>query len=111
MRHDVVGNAEACGELPAVSVVPVEELDHARWLAGRAHALFHNRSVDRVDEPHAPEVNEGVAAPLEELVADPAERELELVAGSQAVRTSRCPSRPRSTQRAVGLTIFMAYTR
>src|SRR6266487_3881194 len=80
LRDDVVPDAEPSGERGAGAVVPVEQLDNARGGAGRPDALLDALAVDRVDHPDAAVHDEGVRAPLHELVDDPAEAPLELVA-------------------------------
>ena len=79
-RDEVVADAEPSGERGAGAVVPVEQLDHARGGAGRPNAFLDALSVDRVDHPDAAVHDEGVRAALHELVHDPAEAAVELVA-------------------------------
>ena len=80
VRYKVVADAEPSGEFGAGAVVPVEQLDHARGGAGRPDALLDALPVDRVDHPDAAVHDEGVRAALHELVHDPAEAAVELVA-------------------------------
>ena len=80
VRDEVVADAEPSGERGAGTVVPVEQLDHARRSAGRPDAFLDALSVDRVDHPDAAVHDEGVRAALHELVHDPAEAAVELVA-------------------------------
>src|SRR4051812_15151834 len=49
-RNDVVRNTQPGCNLRAVTVVTVEELDHARGIA----KLIDPRPVHGIDEPHAP---------------------------------------------------------
>ena len=63
----------------AVTVVAVEQLQHAGGLAERAHALLELRSVDRVDQPDASLDAQRVRGAGEPLVLHPAEAVLELV--------------------------------
>ncbi len=79
-RHHVMANAETCRERRAVTVVPVEQLDHAGRLACRANPLLHSLAVDGVDHPDAAADDERVRATLHELGEDPAEAALVLVA-------------------------------
>ena len=80
VRDEVVADAEPSREFGAGAVVPVEQLDHARGGAGRPDALLDALPVDRVDHPDAAVHDEGVRAALHELVHDPAEAAVELVA-------------------------------
>jgi len=80
VRDEVVADAELSGEFCAGAVVPVEQLDHACRGAGRPDALLDALPVDRVDHPDAAVHDEGVRAALHELVHDPAEAAVELVA-------------------------------
>jgi len=49
-RNDVVRDAQPARDLRAVTVVTVEELDHARRIA----ELGDPRAVHGIDQPHAP---------------------------------------------------------
>jgi len=80
VRDEVVADAEPSGERGAGTVVPVEQQDHARGGAGRPDAFLDALSVDRVDHPDAAVHDKGVRAALHELVHDPAEAAVELVA-------------------------------
>ena len=64
----------------AIAVVAVEQLQDARRCACRADPLLDTFPVDGIDHPDATVVDEGVRAPLHELVDDPAEATVELVA-------------------------------
>jgi hypothetical protein len=79
-RNYVVANAEPRGEGSAVAVVPVEQLDNARGCAGRTNPFLDVLSIYRIDHPDAAVHDEGVRAPLHELVDNPAEARVELVA-------------------------------
>jgi hypothetical protein len=80
LREEVVADAEPSGESGAGAVVPVEQLNHARRRARRLDAFLHVVPVDGVDHPDAAVHDEGVRAALHELVNDPAEAAVELVA-------------------------------
>jgi len=80
MRDEVVADAKPSGECGAGTVVPVEQLDHARGGTGRPDALLDALSVDRVDHPDAAVHDERVRAALHELVDNPAEAAGEFVA-------------------------------
>ena len=80
VRDEVVADAEPSREFGAGAVVPVEQLDHACGGAGRPNALLDALSVDRVDHPDAAVHDERVRAALHELVDNPAEAAVELVA-------------------------------
>jgi hypothetical protein len=80
LRDEVVADAESGGECRASAVVPVEQLDHARGGAGSPYPLFDAVPVDGVDQPDAAVHDEGVGAALHELVDDPPEAPVELVA-------------------------------
>ena len=103
----MVRHPELLREGLAPTPVPVEELDHPRRIAERLDPLGDAVTVERVDEPYPALGEEGVRAPLEELVADPAEAEVGLVAESDGlhtagavVRTSPLASTTPSSQRA-----------
>ena len=75
MRH-----AEPHRQHRRIAVVPVEKLDDAGRFARRAHTFLDAIGVNRVDQPDAALVDEGVGAALQPLVGDPAEPARELVA-------------------------------
>ena len=76
----MVTNTEARGEGHAVTVVSVQQLEHPGGSTRRADAFLDALAVDRVDHPDAAVHDEGVRAALHELVQDPAEAAVELVA-------------------------------
>ena len=80
LRNNVVPDTESGGEGGAVAVVPVEQLQDARGCARRADPLLDPFPVDGIDYPDATVFHEGVRATLHELVDDPAEATVELVA-------------------------------
>ena len=82
----MVTNTESAGERRAVAVVPVEQLDHARGSTGRPNAVLDAVPVDWVDHPDAPVHDEGMRAALHELVDDPAEAVVELIAETNLQR-------------------------
>jgi hypothetical protein len=80
LRKDVVPDTEPGGEGSAIAVVPVEQLQDARGCACGADSVLYTISVNGIDRPHATVLDEGVRAALHELVGDPAEAAVELVA-------------------------------
>jgi hypothetical protein len=84
VRDDVIGHGEPLRELSAVALVPVDELDDARRLACRPDAFVDAVRFERIDQPDAPIRNERVRTTLEELVNEPPEPALELVAEAGA---------------------------
>src|SRR5919204_5531328 len=72
-RDDVMRDAKADGEASAVTVVAMDELNDTCRLAGGAHPLLDPLDDNGIDQPDASVRDERVGAPLEELVADPAE--------------------------------------
>ncbi len=80
LRDEVVADTEPSGECGAGAVVPVEQLDHACGGAGGPDAFLHAVPVDGVDHPDTAVHDENVRAALHELVDDPAEAAVELVA-------------------------------
>lgn len=79
-RDYVVPHAEALGEGAAIAVVPVEKLDDSGRLARRANALLDTVAVHGIDQPDTAVHDERMRAAQEELVDDPAEPEVELIA-------------------------------
>src|SRR5947208_2772983 len=77
---------EPSGKAGAVAVVPVEQLEHAGRSAGRSDALLNAIPVDRIDHPDAAVHDDGVRAALHELVGDPAETAVKLVAEAELQR-------------------------
>jgi hypothetical protein len=80
----MVTNTEARGEGRAVTVVSVEQLDHAGGSTRPADPFLDAVAVDRVDHPDAAVRGESVRAALHELGNDPAEAAIELVAKSDS---------------------------
>ncbi len=76
----MVANTQACGKGRAITVVAVEQLEHAGGSSRRADAFLDAIAVDRVDHPDAAVRHESVRAALHELRDDPAEAAVELVA-------------------------------
>jgi hypothetical protein len=74
MRH-----AEARSPHCTTALMTVEQLQHARRLAERTHALLELRCVDRVDQPDAALDEKGVRRAPHELLLGPAEAALPLV--------------------------------
>lgn len=79
-RDDVVADTEPSGEGRATAVVPVEQLDDARGCARSTDPFLDTVPVDGIDHPDAAVHDEGMRATLHELVDDPAEAIVELVA-------------------------------
>jgi len=73
-------DAEPAGELGAVTVVTVEQLQDSGRLAGGTDSLFDAVTVKGIDEPDATVDDKPMRAALHELVHDPAEAGVELVA-------------------------------
>jgi hypothetical protein len=86
---DVVRHAEPLGERPARTIVAVEQLDHPGGLAGRLDALVDAVAVQRIDQPDAAVGDQRVRAAADELVDDPPETEVELVAEPDRARAQR----------------------
>jgi hypothetical protein len=80
VRNDVVPDTEPSGKGSAVPVVTVEQLQDARRCACSTDPLLDTFTVDGIDHPDAAVVDEGVRAPFHELVDDPTEASVELVA-------------------------------
>lgn len=78
--HHVMRNAEARCNFCTVTVVPVEQLQDARRLAGGADPVLHAVGQERIDHPDAPVHDERVRAARHELVDDPTKATVELVA-------------------------------
>lgn len=80
LRNDVVPDTEAGGEGGAVTVVPVEQLQDTGGCACSADSFLDTVPVDGIDHPDAAVLDDGVRATLHELVDDPTEAAVELVA-------------------------------
>jgi hypothetical protein len=80
----MVTNSEPGGEGRTVSVVPVEQLNHAGGSTGCADAFLDAVPVDGIDHPDATVHDERVRAPFHELDDDPAEAGVELVTEADA---------------------------
>jgi hypothetical protein len=80
LRNDVVPDTEPGSESGAVAVVAVEQLEDTRGCTLRADPLLDTVSIDGIDRPDAAVLDEGVRATLHELIDDPAEAPVELVA-------------------------------
>lgn len=73
-------NAEPRSERRAIAIVPIEQLQDACRSAGCANTLVQPVPIECVDQPDTAVRNERVRAALHELVGDPAESAVELVA-------------------------------
>jgi hypothetical protein len=78
--YDVMRHAETLGQLGAVSVMPVEQLQDPGRLAGGPDPILHAVAEERIDRPHAAGGDEQVRTAPHELVHDPTEAAVELVA-------------------------------
>ena len=87
-RHDVMRHAETLRQLGAVSVMPVEQLQDPRRLAGGPDPVLHAVAEERIDRPDAAGGDEHVRTARHELVHDPTEAAVELVARLEDVQ--RC---------------------
>jgi hypothetical protein len=80
VRDKVMRHAESRGELRAIAVMTVEQLDHPGRLAGGANPFFDAVARDGIDQPDTAVSKERMGAAFQELVGDPAEAGVELVA-------------------------------
>jgi hypothetical protein len=78
--YDVVRHAEALRQLGAVSVVPVEQLQDPGRLAGSAEPILDAVAEDWIDRPDAAGCDERMRTARHELIHDPTEAAVELVA-------------------------------
>jgi len=78
--HDVMRHAEILRQLRAVSVMPVEQLQNAGRLAGGPDPILDAVAENRIDRPDAAGVDEHMRTARHELVDDPTEAAVELVA-------------------------------
>jgi hypothetical protein len=79
-RHDVMRNAKPGGERRTVTLMAIEQLEDAGRSPGGTNSLVETVPVERIDQPDTAAVDERVRAALHELLRDPAESRLELVA-------------------------------
>ena len=79
-RYDVMRHAETLRQLGAVPVVAVEQLQDPGRLAGAPDPILHAVAEERIDHPDAAGDDESVRTARHELVDDPAEAAIELVA-------------------------------
>ncbi len=86
LRNDVVADTEPIREGGAVAVVPVEQLENACGCARRADPVLDPFPVDGIDHPDAAVLDERVRAALHELLDDPAEPAVDLVAEPELQR-------------------------
>jgi hypothetical protein len=84
LGYDVMRDLKLGGELGAVAVVPVKELDDARRLPGRLDARLDSVSEERVDQPDLRVDDDCMRGALHELVDGPPEAAVELVAEPDA---------------------------
>jgi len=79
-RYDVMRHAETLRQLGAVSVMAVEQLqDPGRFTRG-PDPIFHAVTEERIDRPDAAGDDEHVRTARHELIHDPTEAAVELVA-------------------------------
>src|SRR6266508_3670884 len=79
-------HAEPGGEVCAVAVMPVEQLEHGGRFAGGADPLLDAVRCNRIDQPDPAVRDESVRAAFHELVHDPAKAPVELVAEANLQR-------------------------
>ena len=79
-RYDVMRHAETLRQLGAISVVPVEQLQDTGGLAGGPDPILHAVADKWIDRPDAAGGNEHVRTARHELIHDPTEAAVELVA-------------------------------
>jgi hypothetical protein len=78
--YDVMRHTETLRKLGAVSVVTVEQLQDTGRLAGGPDPIFYVVAEERIDRPDAAGEDEHVRTARHELVHDPTEAAVELVA-------------------------------
>ena len=78
--YDMVRHAKTLRQLGAVTVVPVEQLQDPGRLAGGADPILHAVAQDWIDRPDAAGSDEHVRTARHELIHDPTEAAVELVA-------------------------------
>ena len=78
--YDVMRHAETLRQLDAVSVMPVEQLQDPGRLAGSPDSILHAVAEERIDRPDAAGSDEHVRTARHELIHDPTEAAVELVA-------------------------------
>jgi len=79
-RHDVMRNAETLRQLGAVAVMPVEQLQDPGRLAGGPDPILHAVAEKWIDRPDAAGGDERMRTARHELIHDPTEAAVELVA-------------------------------
>lgn len=78
--YDVMWHTETLRQLDAVSVMPVEQLQDPGRLAGGPDSILHVVAEERIDRPDAAGSDEHVRTARHELIRDPTETAVELVA-------------------------------
>jgi hypothetical protein len=78
--YDVMRHTETLRQLGAIAVMPVEQLQDAGRLAGGPDPILHPVAEERIDRPDAAADDEHVRTARHELVHDPTEAAVELVA-------------------------------
>ena len=78
--YDVMWHTETLRQLDAVSVMPVEQLQDPGRLAGGPDSILHVVAEERIDRPDAAGSDEHMRTARHELIHDPAETAVELVA-------------------------------
>ena len=86
--YDVMRHAETLRQLGAVSVMAVEQLQDPGRLAGGPHPGLHAVAEERIDRPDAAGDDEHVRTAGHELIHDPAEAAVELVARLEDLQRS-----------------------
>jgi hypothetical protein len=78
--YDVMRHTETLRHLGAVSIMPVEQLQDPGRLAGGPDPVLHAVAEERIDRPDAAGGDEHMRTARHELVHDPTEAAVELVA-------------------------------
>ena len=78
--YDVMRHAETLRQLGAVSVMAVEQLQDPGGFAGGPNPILHAVAEDRIDRPDAAGADEHVRTARHELIHDPTEAAVDLVA-------------------------------
>jgi hypothetical protein len=91
--NDVKRDGQALGKRGAITLVPVEKLDHPGRLPRSAHAFLEGVVREGIDQPAGTVDDECVRNPFEEALLAPPEAMLELVAGAKIGHVAGKPYR------------------